>query len=199
MSRPKGQTRSRQDVVDAAIRCLQRDGESGLGVNRVAHELGIRPPSIYKHINGTDALRRAVAIEVLYRLTDHLSHQVQGIADHRLLIRAIANGIRQFFHQYPALHAITTAAPIDDDPDYEVAKQAFVAFSHEHLQPFGIEGDEVIHAIRVLISACHGFVMLERSQRFTAPQSLDDSYEWMIDTLIFTLEHRPQSRPVEAE
>jgi AcrR family transcriptional regulator len=190
MARPKGQTLSQQDVVNAAIRCLQQDGESGLGVNRVAHELGIRPPSIYKHIDGNDALRRAVAIEGMHRLTEYLSHQVEGIQDNRHLVRAIAYGIRQFFHDHPALHNVITTTPIDDDPGYESAKQAFLAFNAEHLQPFGIEGDDMIHAVRALVSACHGFVLLERSQRFTASQSLDDSYEWLISALIFALESR---------
>ncbi len=197
MSRPRGQTLSRKDVVNAAIHCLQQDGESGLGVNRVAHELGIRPPSMYKHIDGNEALRRAVAIEGMRRLTDYLSHQVQGIQDHRSLIRAIAIGIRQFFHQHPALHSVITTTPVDDDPEYESAKQAFLAFNGEYLQPFGIQGDEIIHAMRLLVSTCHGFVLLERSRRFTAPQSLDDSYEWSIDSLIFALEHRQHDGYVE--
>lgn len=196
MSRPKGQTLSRQDVVDAAIHCLQQDGESGFGVNRVAHQLGIRPPSIYKHINGNDELRRAVAIEGMLRLTEYLNHQVQGIQTHQCLIRAIAAGIRQFFHHHPALHTVITTTPIDGDPGYESAKQAFLAFNSEHLQPFEIEGDELIHAIRALVSACHGFVLLERSKRFTAPQSLDDSYEWLISSLIFALEHRSHQRSI---
>jgi AcrR family transcriptional regulator len=197
MSRPKGQTLSQKDVVDAAICCLQQDGESGLGVNRVAHELGIRPPSIYKHIDGNDVLRRAVAIEGMHRLTEYLSHQVEVIQDHCCLVRAIAHGTRQFFQDHPALHTVITTTPIDDDPGYESAKQAFLAFNSEHLHPFGIEGDEVIHAVQALVSACHSFVLLERSQRFTAPQSLDDSYEWLINTLIFALESRPHNNPIE--
>ena len=190
MARPKGQTLSRQDVVDAAIRCLQQDGESALGVNRVARELGIRPPSVYKHINGNEALRRAVAIEGMRRLTDYLRHQVPSCHDHRHLIRLIAYRVRQFFCEYPAVHHVVTTTPIEGDPDYESAKQDFLAFNAEHLQPFGLKEDEVIHAVRGLVSACHGFVLMERSKRFTAPQSLDDSYEWLIDSLIFALEKR---------
>lgn len=197
MSRPKGQTLSRKDVVDAAIHCLQRDGDSGLGINRVAHELGIRPPSIYKHIDGNDALRRAVAVEGMHRLTKYLNHRVQNVQDHRRLVHAIACGIRQFFHHHPALHTVIKTTPIEDDPGYESAKQAFLAFNAEHLYPFGIEGDEVIHAVRALVSACHGFVLLERSKRFIAAQSLDDSYEWLINALIFTLESRLHNKSVD--
>jgi hypothetical protein len=57
-----------------------------------------------------------------------------------------------------------------------------------------LEGDEVIHAIRTFISACHGFVVLERSQQFKEPQSFDDSYDWLIETFILALEQREKSR-----
>lgn len=191
MSRPKGKTLCRQDVVAAAIDCLQKEGESGLGVNRVARELGIQPPSIYKHIEGNEALRRAVAIEGMRRLTEYLSQQVQGVGDRKDLIRTIAHAVRQFFHQHPSLHSVVTTTLIEeDDPEYQPAKQAFLAFNHESLKPFGLEGDEVIHAIRMFISACHGFVLLERSQQFKEPQSLDVSYEWLVDTFVFALEQK---------
>ncbi|MFE4108538.1 DUF6010 family protein [Almyronema epifaneia S1] len=88
--------------------------------------MGIKPPSIYKHINGNDELRRAVAIAGLCRLTVYLNGQIRGVENHQDLIRAIAFGIRQFFHEYPALHAVITATPIENDSDYEAAKQAFI-------------------------------------------------------------------------
>lgn len=67
MSRPKGQGLTLAIVVEAAIACLEAEGESALGVNRVARALGIKPPSIYKHIDGNAALRRCVALELWRR------------------------------------------------------------------------------------------------------------------------------------
>ena len=58
MGRPtKENSLNPQDVIEAAISCLDKEGESALGVNRVARELGIIPPAIYKHLNGNAELR----------------------------------------------------------------------------------------------------------------------------------------------
>ena len=55
MGRPKGQTLSVAVIVAAAIACLEREGDSALGVNRIARLLGIQPPSMYKHFDGNAA------------------------------------------------------------------------------------------------------------------------------------------------
>jgi AcrR family transcriptional regulator len=193
MSRPKGKTLTRKDVVAAAMRCLIAEGESGLGVNRVARELGIQPPSVYKHIDGNDALRRAVAAEAMALLSNYLQQQVQGIVDRQLLLRTIANSIRQFFHQYPTLHGVLTTTLIDEtESDYQISKTAFFQCNAEMMRLYGLENHELVHAIRMFVAACHGFVLLERSRQFNYPTSLDDSYEWMVQTFIAALSQRQQ-------
>ncbi len=50
MGRPtKENSLTQQDVIEAAIACLDQEGESALGVNRVARELSIKPPAIYSN------------------------------------------------------------------------------------------------------------------------------------------------------
>lgn len=193
MSRPKGQTLTRQDVVTAAVVCLQKDGEAGLGVNRVARELGIRPPSIYKHIAGNEALRCAVAAEGMRLLTEHLKHQVQDVGQQDCLIRTVAHAVRQFFHKNPALHQVMTMTTIDASaPDFQAIKQAFLRFNATAFELFNLNDDDFIHALRMFVSACHGFALLEQSQQFKEPQSLDESYEWLINTFILGIKRRSQ-------
>lgn len=44
MGRPvKEKSLTQRDVVEAAIACVEAEGEAALGVNRVARELGITP------------------------------------------------------------------------------------------------------------------------------------------------------------
>ena len=48
MGRPtKENSLSRQDVIAAAIACIDQGGASALGVSQVARSLGIKPPAIY--------------------------------------------------------------------------------------------------------------------------------------------------------
>lgn len=54
---PKENSLSRQNIIEAAIACIDRDDESVLEVNRVA-KLGIKPPAICKYLKGNTELRR---------------------------------------------------------------------------------------------------------------------------------------------
>lgn len=68
MGRPtKEKSLTQRDIIEAAIACVEAEGETALGVNRVARELGITPPSIYKHVESGATLRRLVALEIWRR------------------------------------------------------------------------------------------------------------------------------------
>jgi len=54
--RPTRPPLSREAIVDAAFRVLDRDGAGNLSMRRVAEELGTGPASLYWHVTGKDAL-----------------------------------------------------------------------------------------------------------------------------------------------
>jgi AcrR family transcriptional regulator len=54
--RPTRAPLSREAIVDAALRVVDREGSSGLSMRRVAEELGTGPASLYWHVPSKDAL-----------------------------------------------------------------------------------------------------------------------------------------------
>src|SRR5919204_4918516 len=54
--RPARAPLTREAVVDAALRVLDRDGAEGLSMRRVAEELGSGPASLYWHVASKDKL-----------------------------------------------------------------------------------------------------------------------------------------------
>ena len=73
MARRSGPAITRADVVDAAIRVLERGGIEALGTKRVAAELGIRTPSLYHHVRG-NVLRAEGARVLLLNHPDGSTH-----------------------------------------------------------------------------------------------------------------------------
>ena len=89
MDRPtKENSLTRQDVIETAIACIEKEGESALGVNRVARELGIKPPAFYKHLNGNAELQKAVALKIYQRFFDYFRQQTVGINKPRAFLKA---------------------------------------------------------------------------------------------------------------
>lgn len=189
MPRPKGNCLTRQAVVEAAIACLQQEGEESLGVNRVARELGIQPPSLYNHVTGAGDLRQAVAVEGMRRLMAYLRQEIDGIPGRQEQIHALAHAYRRFAHQQAALYGVIFGTSLDPgDPQVKPMIDDWMSFYDQRLQPFGLEGDAVVHGARFVISSLHGFVRMERSGKFRLEQSRDQSYEWLIQALINALE-----------
>ena len=200
MPRRKGTCLTRQDVVEAAISCLQQEGEESLGVNRGARELGIQPPSLYNHVAGNGDLRQAVALEGLKRLMTHLRQHTNGIPDRQDRVRALAHAYRDFAHAHEALYAVLSTVSFDPtDPYYQPAIQDWMSFYDDRLKPFGLQGDAVVHGARFLLSTLHGFVQMERSGKFRLEQPRDQSYVWIIQALIDALEASGSSSEQDSE
>ena len=55
----------RAQVVDAAVAIADADGLEAVTLSRVAAALGVKPPSLYNHVDGRGALVRAIALRAL--------------------------------------------------------------------------------------------------------------------------------------
>src|SRR5204863_8542685 len=53
---------SAEAVVDAAAQLADREGLEAVTLARLAADAGVRPPSLYAHVDGLDDLRRRLAI-----------------------------------------------------------------------------------------------------------------------------------------
>jgi hypothetical protein len=63
------------------------------------------------------------------------------------------------------------------------------------MRPYGLTGEDAVHAVRVLRSAMHGFVSLELMGGFGLPLNLDESFRRLIQMFIDGLRHWPRHVP----
>lgn len=175
---------SRADVVGAALRNVMRDGEPGLGVQRVAASLGIRAPSLYNHVASQEELRAAVAIEGWRMLSEALHGALRSDAAKQDPVLAVASAFRKFAKAQPGLYQLMSVARVEhDDAAFRpVADGLFLVFA-QAFAPQALSQDQFVHAIRALRAAVHGFVHLEINGQFGMPYDVDLSFEWMVCAL----------------
>lgn len=191
MPRRKGPSLDRQQVVAAAIACIEADGPAALAITPVARRLGIKPPSLYNHVKGADDLALAVLIEANHRMVATMRAGIGGVYEPRAVLAALAASLRQFALANPGLYqTISQIPPQNDHPELGPLIFEVLDFFRRPLAQLGITGDEAIHAIRALRSAMHGFVLLETSGQFGLGQSTDESYSWLVQTTLRGLEAR---------
>ena len=195
MGRPlKDKSLTPQDVIRAAIACLDKEGETALGVNRVAKELGIKPPAVYKHLDGNAGLRRAVVLAIWRNYLTDCQQQTVGVTEPDALLRVVAQATRNFARSYPARYTVMMQYQMRPT-DLEEAEiiQDSLHFLQKSLQLYELSDDALIDVMRMVNAAIYGFIAREQSELMTLSRPPDASYEVMLDALLVAVKYIQRS------
>ncbi len=169
-------------VVAEAARLADRDGLASVTLADLAAQLGVRSPSLYKHLDGLPDLQRRLALSGMEELREALDQEDAG-ASAGARLRAFGHGYRRFAAERPGLYAATLRAPAEDEPDVARAADDIMQIVVRLLAAFGLPDDQIVHAARSVRSSLHGFVALEAVGGFGLPQSVNASFEGLLDDL----------------
>lgn len=163
-----------------------RDGWPQLTLAGLATRLGVRQPSLYKHIDSLDGLRRGISLVAKRELRDVIARAAVGKAGPDALV-AVCLAYREWVHAHPGRYSATVRAPAADDLEDQEAGADVVAVVVDVLAGFGLDDERAVDAVRAVRSAVHGFVVLEASGGFGLPRDLDTSFAFLVEALVVGL------------
>jgi AcrR family transcriptional regulator len=170
-------------VVEAAAELADEGGFESLSLTSLAERLGVKPPALYKHVDGIADLQHRVATLAMSELADALRDQLQGKAGVNAL-RALFETLQAFIAEHPGRYSATTGAEFEgsDDP-LLIAGTRVLDSVRAVLSGYGIEVEQRDHAIRMLRCLIHGYALLEAANGFQWRNDPDESLAWMIEFL----------------
>ncbi|MEV8374710.1 TetR-like C-terminal domain-containing protein [Kribbella sp. NPDC056861] len=167
-------------VVAAAAELADEAGLGNVTMGSLAERLGVRAPSLYKHVDGQADLTRRIATLALTELGDALRDALQGRAGPDAL-SAAAQTFRTYAIEHPGRYAatvrVTSVQP--GDPLADAGTRVFESLAAV-LRGYRIEQADTIHALRMLRSLLHGFATLEASEVFQLGTDIDESFTWLV-------------------
>jgi AcrR family transcriptional regulator len=169
-------------VIAEAASVADEVGLERLTLAAVAGRLGVTLPSLYKHVNGLDAIRREVALLGVRELTVLLSAAAAGRAG-RDALHGVTDAYRAYAHRRPGVVAASVMAPREGDSEHVAAAEQIMGVLVATLSGYGLVGVDLIDAIRSLRVTLHGFTALEDAGGFGLPHSVDGTFERLIDAL----------------
>ncbi len=191
MGRPvKEKSLSRQDVIAAAICCIDQDGASALGVSRVARFLGIKPPAIYKHLQSGADLQRATVIELWQQYITQCQQMISERSITTDLLKQLGHFTRSFAKTYTARYQVMMQVQLQpSDSESAAIIQQVLKFLHQALNAYDLTDTQLIDVMRMLNASIYGFIAVEQAGLMTLERSTDQSYDVMLDALIVAIEH----------
>ena len=182
-------------VVEEAENVADEVGLTNLTLAAIAPRLGVRMPSLYKHVAGMDALRRLVSIRAKKELADVFARAAAGKAGAQALT-AMFHAARNWAKAHPGRYAATVRAPEPADTEDVQASNAVLEIALAGLADYRLVGDDAIDAVRALRATLHGFISLEQAGGFGLPADVDRSFDRVIAALAQTFTAWP---PPETE
>jgi AcrR family transcriptional regulator len=174
-------------IVAEAARIADANGLAAVTLTRLAESLRVKPPSLYAHVSGLDDVQRRLGARGLTQLAAELGRAIEGRAG-TVALRALAAAYRDFARRHPGMYAATQRSrELADDEDAKAAGDAVVRVALAVLLEYDLDGDDAIHAVRIMRIALHGFVSLEAVGGFAMAQSFDETFERLVALLDFGL------------
>ncbi|HEY4020702.1 MAG TPA: WHG domain-containing protein [Pseudonocardiaceae bacterium] len=178
-------------VTEAAAALVDEIGFEQLSMGALAERLGVKTPSLYKHVTSQAELAHRIATLAMIEFGDAIRDAIQGRAGTDALI-AGAQAMRRFVKEHPGRYAAGNAARANgsDDPIIAAAGRVMETWA-AMLRGYRIDPDQEIHAMRMLRSSLHGFAELEVTGGFQMGADVDESFTWMIDFIDHSLRSTP--------
>jgi AcrR family transcriptional regulator len=167
-------------------------GLSALTLSSVATQLGVSVPSLYKHVDGLEGMRRRLTLKSLDELGDLVTAAAVGKAREDALV-AVCDAYRDYAVAHPGRYEATVAAPAPNDSAHEDAAARVLTPVLAVLAGYGLKEARSIDAARFVRSALHGFVALEQNHGFGLPQDVDASFAQLVAALDRALSDWPSA------
>jgi AcrR family transcriptional regulator len=168
-----------EQIAAAARDLLEQEGPGGLTMRRLAGRLGMRAPSLYKHVADKDELE---VLLIAWALRD------QGAATHEAVdalprrgprlraLEALARAYRTWALAHPHLYRLATQGPLPR----ERLPEGLEAWAAEPV--VRVAGSEA--KARATWAFAHGMTILELDARFPPTADLDAAWKAGIAALV---------------
>ncbi|WP_419706955.1 TetR/AcrR family transcriptional regulator [Promicromonospora sp. NFX87] len=170
-------------IVEAGAAMIDEIGFENLSMGLLAERLGVKTPSLYKHVAGQADLAHRIAVLAMTEIADAIRDATQGRSGSEALV-AGAHAMRTYVLEHPGRYAAGNAARSGgpDDPLVPAVGRVLASWA-AMLHGYRLDPDQEIHALRMLRSILHGFATLESIGSFQIDADVDDSFTWMLGFL----------------
>jgi AcrR family transcriptional regulator len=156
-----------REIVNAARELLEEEGIDALSMRRIGQRLGIRAPSIYKHLPDKDALEAAIISSGFQEQAARFEAALEHTDDP---LGALARAYRDFGREHPHLYRLMTDRALNREPLVPGAEERAAL-------PLYKATGENMDLARAAWAFGHGMTILELNNRFPPDADLDAAWE----------------------
>ena len=175
---------SKEKIIIIAAKMADEKGLAELTLKALADELGIKPPSLYKHFNGgLDELNKELMLYGWRMLDGEITKAVIGKAKDDAVI-ALCHTYRKFVSEHKGLFEAMQWYNMYQSEEHLQASAGSVDIIYRSLSSYEMTDEQKVHTVRMIRAFLQGFSTIEVHVGSNYPVPLDDSFDFALRTIL---------------
>lgn len=186
---------NRNAILEEAAKMADERGAQSLTLKSLAEQLGIKPPSLYKHFSGgLDEINTELMLYGWSLMEKSVINSAVGRSGDEAVM-AICQSYRSFARNHKGLYEIMQWYNMYQSEKHLKATEGMVNVMMRIMDAYEVETEEKVHTVRMLRSFLHGFAMLESHSVYGSPYPVDDTFDFSVKTIINGISDISKAKP----
>lgn len=170
-------------ILVTAANIADERGCANVTLKELANELGVKSPSLYKHISGLEELNKELMLYGWKTLEGEIIRATIGKAKDDAII-AICHTYRSFLSEHKGLFEAMQWYNMYQSDEHLQATNGIVSVLFQVLDAYKVSKEQKVHIVRMLRAFLQGFLSIENNGGYGNPVVLDESFNYAITTII---------------
>lgn len=175
-------------ILKTAVDLTDAEGIANVTLKALAEKLGVKPPSLYKHINGLEELNKALMLYGWKSLEKKVTRAAVGKSKEDA-IRAIFYAYRDYVKEHPGVFEAMQWYNMYQSEENLQATEEIVAVLFQVLSAYDLQEEQKVHIVRMFRVFLQGFLMVEIHGGFGNPVSITESFDFSLEILLNGIEN----------
>lgn len=174
----------KKTILEAAAQIADERGIASVTLKVLAAELGIKPPSLYKHFNdGLDELNKELMLYGWRCLESEITKAAIGKAKDEAIM-AVCYAYRNFVAEHKGVFEAMQWYNMYLSEEHLQATEGMVSVFFQVLDAYGLDEGQKVHVVRMFRGFLQGFASIDSHGGYGNPLPIEDSFDFALQTML---------------
>lgn len=170
-------------ILEAAANMADEKGIANVTLKALAAELGVKSPSLYKHIEGLEELNKELMLYGWKSLENEIVRAAIGKSKDDAII-AMCYAYRKYATLHPGVFEAMQWYNMYQSDEHLKADEGLVAVIFQVLAAYDLTEAKKVHIVRMFRGFLQGFLTVENNSGFGNPLSVNDSFDFSLKIIL---------------
>lgn len=185
-------------IIEAAANMADTQGMSSVTLKDLAAKLGVKSPSLYKHISGLDELNQELMLYGWWSLEKNAIRAAVGKSKDDA-IRAMFHAYRDYAKEHPGIFEAMQWYNMYNSEKNIQATEGIVDALFQILGSYDLANDQKVHLVRMFRGFLQGFLSIENHGGYGNPMPVAVTFDFALDIMLSGIHSLQQKNKITTE